>query len=168
MVWVESLLATSISSANRFDAKGKITLTDPVGAFNTKWTSAMNDAPCQEPFGILIVDDDTEMTAGLSELLESYGYRTWVAHSLEEAAACIGRHAPHCALIDAKLGAQSGVRFAAQLLASERTGPRVVIMSGRAPDSEDLQVPGIGQVSWLMKPVDIERLLEQLRPRRSS
>lgn len=121
----------------------------------------MNDEACEDRPGILVVDDDADTAGELSELLESYGYKAWAAHSLEEAVACIDRHAPQFALIDAGLGAQCGIQLAARFLAAECPGPRVVMLSGRSPEPEDLQALG-GHVPWLVKPVDLESLLERL------
>lgn len=122
----------------------------------------MNDEACRDRPGILVVDDDADMAGELAELLESHGYEAWTANCLRDAIACIASRAPKFVLIDAGLGAESGVQLAAWLLDAAGPRPRVIMLSGRSPDPGDLRALGAGDVPWLMKPVDMKRLLDEI------
>lgn len=113
---------------------------------------------------VLIVDDDTDSASEMAELLELSGYQTLVAHSLDEARQSCARIDPDCALIDVRLGTESGLELALEWQAQER--PAVMLLSGaeltRAQAAQFTSAPPL-----LLKPASLERLADWLEAQKT-
>jgi DNA-binding response OmpR family regulator len=109
---------------------------------------------------ILIVEDDEECAVSLAELLEAYDCVPAVSHSLAAAreAWSVGRF--DLALVDLTLGAENGLDLAIEWLATDEGRGRVVLLSGREPTAAELSRFPDGAAPFLLKPVDIDRLIE--------
>ena len=64
---------------------------------------------------VLLIDDDRDFADGLYDLLEPRGYRIDVAYTAEEARRRLADFDAQVALVDVRLGAQSGVDLAREL-----------------------------------------------------
>lgn len=109
---------------------------------------------------ILVVDDDRECAAELTELLICLGYEASPAHSLSEARAICENRIFDFALVDVELGADSGVDLAIQWRAAGNGVPRPFLLSGRKLSCAE-QTLLEGTVLTLSKPLDLD-LLEAL------
>jgi diguanylate cyclase (GGDEF)-like protein/PAS domain S-box-containing protein len=67
---------------------------------------------------ILIVDDDVDFAASLSDLLESRGYEVATAVEPDQAMQATSAFKPSIVMIDVRLGRQSGVDFLSRLLSA--------------------------------------------------
>jgi DNA-binding response OmpR family regulator len=76
---------------------------------------------------VLLVDDDADSAGEMAELLELSGYRALVATNLAEARAMLGER-PDCALVDIRLGEESGLTLAQEW--QDGKGPEVMLLSG--------------------------------------
>lgn len=111
---------------------------------------------------ISIIDDDRSVRGGLSNLLLSAGYATMCFESAEQFlnAAALGR--VDFVILDVKLKGISGVELTA-LLARSRPGLPVVLISGHGDENMGKQAIIAGAVSFMRKPIDVDRLLEHIQ-----
>jgi ActR/RegA family two-component response regulator len=68
-----------------------------------------------EPLRILVVDDESDLAAGLSTILELKGFLTQMAQTKKEALRKAELFKPHAALIDIRLGNEDGTDVAREL-----------------------------------------------------
>ena len=78
---------------------------------------------------LLLVDDDPVLCAVMARALGSRGFDVTVAHTIEDAMRVVDGEAPEYALVDLKLGEQSGLKLVAQLKAADAQ-TRIVILTG--------------------------------------
>lgn len=101
---------------------------------------------------ILLVDDDCELAAALTDLLEDCGYVVTVVDSGSKVAAALAQAKPDLVLLDEGLPELSGSQVLRSLSGHL---PPVILMSGLAPES----VPHPAVRSILPKPFTLTRLL---------
>jgi CheY-like chemotaxis protein len=109
---------------------------------------------------VLIVEDDADIADTLAAILEQRGYRAETAADGAEALARL-RHGPVPSLIllDLMMPVMDGIQFRrAQLAARELASIPVVVLTADAG-----QRPPLGVAGWLLKPVDLDRLLDTVR-----
>ena len=125
-----------------------------------------NSAPEEAPasFGVLIVDDQ-EMVRGLChQVMESLGYRPYVAESGAQALELLERHPVDIVIADLKMPAMSGIELLERIKARH---PRVevVIMTGYASVPSAVQAMKLGAADYIVKPFgseEMKRLVERL------
>jgi DNA-binding response OmpR family regulator len=111
---------------------------------------------------ILIVDDEFSSTEALSLILGDEGYRVQVASNGRQALDKLDDPAPDLIITDYMMPVMNGAeltRAVRALPAHERTA--ILMMSG-APESM-LRQGGALYDAFLLKPFDIDTLLEQVR-----
>jgi len=107
---------------------------------------------------VLVVDDDEEMRASLSEFLESEGFSVRTAqHGLEALSLLRTIEPPGLILLDFMMPVMNGTQF----LVEQKSDPRlrgipVVILSAWA---RDWKGDALGVDAVLAKPIDPERLV---------
>ncbi len=116
---------------------------------------------------VLIVDDEPDVCAYLSALLEDNGFRTVLAKDGEEAMAAVKRGAPDLITLDISMPEKSGVRFYREIRESEAWKKiPVVIVTGVSGDFERFistrrQVPPPD--GYMQKPIDPKQMLELVK-----
>jgi CheY-like chemotaxis protein len=108
---------------------------------------------------VLVVDDDSEITAGLQKVLEDYGFIAIAAANGRDALAYLRREEPPClVLLDLYMPVMSGAEFRAEQLKDERLAAiPVAILTG---DSwVELRARELNVDRYLKKPVQIDQLL---------
>ena len=110
---------------------------------------------------LLLVEDDAVFAGVLGRALDAYGYDT--RHAADVAAALqAGRvWRPDAALVDLKLGEESGLRLIPELVAL-RPGIRIVVLTGYASIATAVQAVKLGAVEYLSKPVGVEDIIAVL------
>jgi len=105
---------------------------------------------------ILIVDDDSQITAGLAELLsDEWAVRT--ASNGREAVVAFGEWSPDVVLLDVSLPDTTGIDLLHQLkMYSETTA--VIMMSGMGTLDRVIESMKLGAETFLQKPFDFETL----------
>ncbi len=117
---------------------------------------------------VLIVDDNPDAAAMLSEALRAAGHITAAAHDGPAALELAARFSPHVALLDIGLPVMDGFELAHQFAA--RAGLRdtkLVAVTGYGQDQDRRRSIDAGFAAHLVKPVDLDdltRLIEQLAP----
>jgi two-component system response regulator AtoC len=105
----------------------------------------------------LIVDDDRNFSAGLSELVIREGFTTGIAHSLKEARSELGKNTPDVTLVDLNLPDGSGLELLRDIDASG-AGGQVILITGHASIDTAVEALRRGASDYLTKPVDFARV----------
>ncbi len=107
---------------------------------------------------ILVVDDDHDTCATLSDIISDLGYRVGVAHDGPAALALSKRHGYGLALLDYKLPGMDGVELYGHLK-QVRAGTVGVLVTAFAANETVRAAVRAGIRRVLPKPVDFGRLL---------
>ncbi len=128
----------------------------------------VNDRPDEAaatPSGrVLVVDDNHDVGDSLAELLELVGYSTVLARNGQQALALALANRPPIALIDIGLPDLDGHEVARRLRAEPGfDGMYLIALTGWGKDDDRRRSREAGFDEHLVKPVDIDRLLEMLQ-----
>ncbi|MBL1432278.1 MAG: two-component system response regulator [Gammaproteobacteria bacterium] len=110
---------------------------------------------------LLIVDDDTLFAETLSRALTRKGYVVSVANDLDDAFLNIAEHRYDYAVIDLKLGNQSGLEVVSRLH-RHHAQCSIVVLTGFASIATAVGAIKLGASQYLMKPVEIGDLCDVL------
>src|SRR3712207_5279569 len=105
---------------------------------------------------ILVVDDDPDIRALLTELLEGEGFHVTTAANGREALDRIGEHRPRLALLDLQMPVMNGWELLAHLRQARAAVP-VIFMSAGARVRAEAERHGAD--GYLAKPFDLEEVL---------
>lgn len=121
---------------------------------------------------ILVVDDDEDILAGLTNRLQWLGYETISAQDGETALAHIQQGRPDLVLLDLELPRLSGMDVIRQLHQSgdgatpkgvQDTVPPIIILTAYATVSLAVEAMKLGAAEFLTKPFDYEHLAVQVK-----
>lgn len=115
-----------------------------------------------EPMRGLLVDDDALFLKTLQRSLSKRGLDTVIASSVDEALAQMGLQALAFALIDLRLGSQSGLELIGPLRQAH-PHVRIVLMTGYASIATAVEAIKRGADDYLLKPTTIEVIVRTLR-----
>jgi len=109
---------------------------------------------------ILIVDDDTDLSYIISEMLTGYGYAVTCSVNSEEAISLLSDHSYHLIVLDINLPDAEGFEICREL----RSVSNVPVIFASARTSEDDRIAGfnIGGDDYLMKPYSMKELLARI------
>jgi CheY-like chemotaxis protein len=112
---------------------------------------------------ILVVEDDADIREAICELLRGYGFLAFPAADGAEALSHLRtRDRPGVILLDLMMAGMNGYQFRAEQMQDPALADIPVIVltaDGRYQRNKD----SLGPVTYLTKPMDIERLLELVR-----
>jgi two-component system response regulator RegA len=118
----------------------------------------MMDAPDSDLPSLLLVDDDPVLCTVMARALGARGFDVTVAHSIEEAMRAVEAESPEYALVDLKLGEQSGLKLVSQLKAADPQ-TRVVILTGHGSIPTAIEAIKLGANYYLTKPADADEVV---------
>lgn len=107
---------------------------------------------------LLLIDDDPVLCAVMARALAARGYEVKVAHSVDEAMGLVDADPPEYALVDLKLGAQSGLKLVAQLKAADPQ-TRIVVLTGHGSIPTAIEAIKLGANYYLTKPADADEVV---------
>jgi DNA-binding NtrC family response regulator len=110
---------------------------------------------------ILIVDDDRDFAFSLVDILESRGYQVEVAHNAESGHTRAKDSDAQVALVDIRLGRESGIDLIAPLQEA-RPGILCVMMTAYATLDTAIEAIHRGAYDYLQKPLNIQYMLVTL------
>lgn len=110
---------------------------------------------------VLIIDDNERIVESLSDLLVPLGYGVFSALNTREAVAVAKLEKVHVALLDIKLGSESGIDCLRELLKIDTHLP-VIMITGFATVDNAVEAMKLGAFDYFKKPLDFERLLKVL------
>ena len=100
---------------------------------------------------LLIVEDDEGFARTLKRSFERRGYEVLLANSLESVNAVLTAHRPGFAVVDLKLGPQSGLACVAALHAHD-PAMLIVVLTGFASIATAVEAIKLGATNYLAKP----------------
>ena len=118
----------------------------------------------QQPFRVLVVDDDPDMAAYLTHLLSREGMATEIAVDGASANARVRSDPPDLILLDVMMPGHSGFELCERLKRDEATALIPIVLVSALEDQES-RVRGIeaGADDFLSKPVKREELLARVK-----
>ncbi len=108
---------------------------------------------------LLLLDDDKTFCEVLSRSLSRRGYDTMVAHDLATAERLAAEKHPEYAVVDLRIGKESGLN-AIKLLIEREPGIRIVILTGYASISTAVEAIKLGAIHYLTKPAEVEDIIK--------
>jgi CheY-like chemotaxis protein len=110
---------------------------------------------------VLLVEDDADLVALVSLVLQEDGYRVKIACNGREALAKLGHDLPDLILLDMKMPVMNGPEFAREL--EVRYGRQAPIVVLTAAADAHRRAAEVGADAWLGKPFDPDALLSTVR-----
>ena len=110
----------------------------------------------ETPRRLLLVDDDQAFCAAMARALARRGVEVTVAHDAAAAEAAADGH--DAALVDLRLGAESGLHVVAALRA-RHPRMRIVVLTGYASIATAVEAIKLGAVQYLTKPAEPDEVL---------
>ena len=111
---------------------------------------------------LLLVDDDVTFCAVLQRAFERRGFAVAVAHNANEALEAAEEFRPSHAVVDLKLGDDSGLHLIKPFL-SLNPGMRIIVLTGYGSISTAVKAIKDGASNYLAKPVDVNTILAAFR-----
>ncbi|MDZ5604103.1 response regulator [Pseudomonas sp. RP23018S] len=121
-------------------------------------------APAVPASSVLVVDDNTGNREALCIYLRSRGWDCTEAGSVKQALAALTMR-PSIGLIitDLRMQPEDGLSLIRQVRTSERAELPIIVVSGDTDVQEAVKAMHLGVLDVLLKPVDLDRLLELVR-----
>jgi DNA-binding NtrC family response regulator len=113
------------------------------------------------PLRVLIVDDEEDLVLTMAERLRIRGFEVETAVTGTDALALVAQHGFSVLLVDVKMPGISGLDLMAE---AKRKHPRlpVILFTGHSSVSDAERGIREGAFDYLMKPIDIEKLVERI------
>jgi two-component system, response regulator RegA len=108
---------------------------------------------------LLLVDDDEVLCHVLSRALSKRGFNVQVAYSLDNALISAHTHPPEFAVVDLRIGTDSGLSVIKELFNSE-PGIRIVVLTGYASISTAVEAIKLGAKHYLTKPAEVDDIIQ--------
>lgn len=126
-------------------------------------SSRSKGSPIKRP--ILICENDPVVAKLIAMTLTRAGFPVDIAHSAEQALACLARRNYGAMTLDMKLSGQNSVAFISALRGAERTRHLPVIVISDLAEERRLQFnrKQLGVSDWLQKPIDDDLLIRAVR-----
>lgn len=120
----------------------------------------MNDSSQTKP-SLLIVDDDEVFCEVLSDAFTDRGYSVSVARNIEDGLRRAREQEPEYAVIDLRIGQESGLRLVEALHTLDEN-TRIVMLTGYSSVATAVEAIKLGAVHYLTKPADADEILTAL------
>lgn len=105
---------------------------------------------------VLIVDDDDNTRAALSELVSAEGFTVALAADVREGTIQLGRQVPDAILSDLRLPDGSGLDLLRSL--DPKNAVEMILMTGHASVDSAVDALRMGVADYLVKPINVQRL----------
>ena len=110
---------------------------------------------------VLLVDDEKDFTAALSERLELRDIEVFVADNGQDALALAAQHRFDAVILDLQMPGMDGIETLKKLLSGD-PDQQVVLLTGHGTISKSIEAIKAGATDFLEKPVDIQVLTEKI------
>ncbi len=117
----------------------------------------MHTANIEKP-SLLLVDDDEAFLSALSSAMQKRGFTVTTANSAENGFETAQHDPPEFAVVDLKMGGNSGLVLVRQL-ASLEAGTCIVVLTGFASITTAVEAIKLGATHYLAKPVDADEIV---------
>ena len=112
---------------------------------------------------VLLVDDEIEFIATISERLSSRGIQARTAASGEEALVLIEAEPPDVIVLDVMLPGTLGTELLKLIKQEHPAIPVILLTGGDVSTRERMEGMRLGAFDYLLKPVSVEELVDKLR-----
>ena len=120
------------------------------------------DAPSlvegNSPHSILVVDDDDVLRTRLAQAFRARGYDASEASSEAEACRLAGAESPEYAVVDLRLGNDSGLDVVRALRAIDAE-TKIVVLTGYGSIATAMEAVRLGATGYITKPADVDDVL---------
>jgi DNA-binding NtrC family response regulator len=113
-------------------------------------------------YRVLLVDDEEEFVSALSERLMLRGIEVDSALNGEEALALMVEKVFEVVILDVMMPGLGGLEVLKQIK-STHPNTQVILLTGHGSTREGIEGMRLGAFDYLIKPVDIEEMLEQMK-----
>jgi two-component system response regulator RegA len=110
---------------------------------------------------LLLVDDDPTFCVVLQQALEKRGFEVHIANELEPGLELAERITPEYAVIDLRIGHESGLLLVKRL-AELDVNTRIVMLTGFASIATAVEAIKLGAVHYITKPADADEIVAAL------
>lgn len=107
---------------------------------------------------LLVVDDDEVFCQVLAKALQKREYNVEVAYDLRNAVQQAQQLHPEFAIVDLRIGSDSGLSVIKSLVETE-PGIRIVVLTGFASISTAVESIKLGAIHYLTKPAEVDDIL---------
>ena len=111
---------------------------------------------------ILLIDDENEFVETLAERLELRGYVPKLARDGESGISMVTNGTFDIVILDLMMPGLSGLDTLRQIKTIDNTLP-VILLTGHGSTKDGIEGMRIGAFDFLMKPLDINELLEKIK-----
>jgi two-component system response regulator RegA len=118
------------------------------------------ETPDENPV-LLLVDDDEVYCEVLGDALARRHYRVATAHNLKDAMALAQQTEPEYAVVDLRIGTESGLELVKQLAVLDEN-TRIVMLTGYASVATAVESIKLGAVHYLTKPATADEIVAAL------
>jgi DNA-binding NtrC family response regulator len=112
---------------------------------------------------ILLIDDDVDFSRFLQLHLEQQGHQVQCLERAQHGPEVLGGEEFDLVLLDNKLPGMSGIEFLTALH-QRGLGVPVILMTGHATTNTAIQAMNLGAFDYVIKPLDLEQLIDELEP----
>ena len=119
-------------------------------------------APGPQRSAFLVVDDDEIFCGVLARALERRGFAVAAARSVPEAQQLIEKEQPEFAVVDLRIGNDSGLSLVRQL-ADLSPPAKSVVLTGYGSIATAVEAIKLGALHYLTKPVEVDEILAALQ-----
>ena len=113
-------------------------------------------------YRVLLVDDEEEFVSALSERLELRGIEVDSALNGEDALAIMVEKVFEVVILDVMMPGLGGLEVLKQIK-SAYPNTQVILLTGHGATKEGIEGMRLGAFDYLIKPVDIEEMLEKMK-----
>lgn len=110
---------------------------------------------------LLLVDDDKTFCVVLQGALERRGFEVLLAHNLKRGMALAERYLPEYAVIDLRIGHDSGLELVKKLISLD-ANTACVMLTGFASIATAVEAIKLGAIHYLTKPTNADEIVEAL------
>jgi len=107
---------------------------------------------------VLIVDDDRVSCSLLANALKKRGYQVELAYNLAESIEAVKVHLPKLAVVDLRIGSDSGLNVIRALIEFD-SDIRIVVLTGFASISTAVESIKLGAIHYLTKPALVDDII---------
>ncbi|MCK6371236.1 MAG: response regulator transcription factor [Gammaproteobacteria bacterium] len=111
---------------------------------------------------ILVVDDDEIFCGVLARSLERRGFNVSAARSVPEAQQLVQKNRPEFAVVDLRIGTDSGLQLI-RVLAGLTPPTKSVVLTGYGSIATAVEAIKLGAIQYLTKPVEVDEILTALQ-----
>lgn len=118
----------------------------------------------KESYSVFVVDDDPVILKLIDHCLSRDGFAISIARSAEDALGCIISQRPDCVILDIMMPGMDGLELCRRLReAPQLSATKIVIISGKAYQSDRHNALALGADAFISKPVHVATFANQVR-----